>query len=62
MFLDWSQAERDGDPDLTEVSLGSSEEKKAERAEAVLEAGSGWAGLEDRGRLSGTELSFTEPW
>ena len=50
LFLDWSQAEKDG-----EVSLGSSEEKKAERAGLEVEAGSGGAGLE------GEELSFTEP-
>jgi len=38
LFRDWSQADREG---LLEVSLGSSEEKKAERAGLEVEAGSG---------------------
>ena len=60
LFLDWSQAERDG---FSEVSLGSSEEKNAERAGLVVEADSGWAGVEgdDRARLSWADFSFTEP-
>ena len=55
MFLDWSQAERDG---FSEVWLGSSEEKNAERAGLLVEAG--MAG-DDRGRLGWVGLSFTEP-
>ena len=50
LLLDWSQAARDGDPAPTEVSLGSSEAKNAERAGLVVE--DGWGG---------TELSVTEP-
>ena len=63
LFLDWSQVDRDGDTGFSEVSLGSSEEKNADRAGLVVEADNDLAGLEgeDRGRLSWADLSFTEP-
>ena len=63
MFLDGSQVDRDGDTGFSEVSRGSSEEKKAERAGLMVEADNGWAGVEgeDRGRPSWPDLSFTEP-
>ena len=53
LFLDWSQADSDGDPCLPEVPLGSNEEKNSERAGLVLKAvveGEDWE-----------DLCFTEP-